>query len=284
MKLALFNDFQLGVLRDDQIVDVMSALEGTSFHSPQRMMEIVITEWDEFRPKIEAAAAQGTFQPMDDVTFCSPMPRPGQLVCLAGNYLEPQKQVRGTFNAFLKSNTGVMGHRSTVILPPADVSWFHFEPELAIVIGKSGEYLTEENAMDSVFGYTQFIDASARGLPGGFFLGKSWHTFGPMGPAIVTKDEVPEPNNLKVQMHVNGELRHDLSTSDMDRHIPELLVEVTKVLRLEPGDVVSTGTHHFGLKPIQDGDEVVHDVEGLGPKLSVTVRDELKRTSWGEKT
>ncbi|MDP6116182.1 MAG: fumarylacetoacetate hydrolase family protein [Planctomycetota bacterium] len=284
MKLALYGDYQLGVLRDEQIIDVMPALEGESYHSPQRMMEIVITEWDEISPKIEAAAERGDPQSIADVTFCPPMPRPGQLVCLAGNYLEPQKPERGTFNAFLKSNTGVMGHRSTVVLPPADVSWFHFEPELAIVIGKTGEYLTEENAMETVFGYTQFIDASARGLPGGFFLGKSWHTFGPMGPAIVTKDEVPEPNNLKVQMHVNGELRHDLSTSDMDRHIPELLVEVTKVLRLEPGDVVSTGTHHFGLKPIEDGDELVHDIECLGPNLCVTVHDELKRTSWGEQS
>ena len=106
------------------------------------------------------------------------------------------------FNAFLKSPTGVISTKETVELPEVDVTVFHFEPELAIVIGKTAKHLTEENALDHVFGYTQFIDVSARGLPGGFFLGKSWRTFAPMGPVLITADEVPDPNALGVQLWI----------------------------------------------------------------------------------
>jgi len=96
--------------------------------------------------------------------------------------------------------------------------------------------------MDHIFGYTPFIDVSARGLPGGFFLGKSWHTFAPLGPVLVTADEVPEPNRLQVQLSVNGTQRQEYSTSDMGRPVPHLLADLTNVLTLEPGDVVATGT------------------------------------------
>ena len=98
-----------------------------------------------------------------------------------------------------------------------------------------------------------------------------------MGPVLVTKDEIPEPNNLRIQLWVNDNLNHDISTKDMDRHIPELLAEVTNVLPLEPGDVVSTGTHHFGLAPVQDGDTVRLQIETLGPALVVRCHDPLKR-------
>lgn len=278
MRLALYNDYRLGVLHQGALYDVSSVTADLGYHAPQEMMQMVITSWETLRPQIEAAVAAGTGVDPTGVQFCAPLPRPGQLVCLAGNYLEPQKPERGLFNAFLKSPNSVIGHGGTVELAPVEATVFHFEPELAVVIGKPASRLREEEAMDCVFGYTQFMDVSTRGLPGGFFLGKSWHTSGPMGPVLVTKDEVPEPNNLSVKLWVNEEQRHDISTSSMDRHIPELLVEVTKVLPLEPGDVVSTGTHHFGLGPVQDGDTVRLEVEGLGPALVVRCHDDQKRT------
>ena len=280
MKFAFFNDYQLGVIKDNQIVDVKSALEGISYHSPQELIEMIITGWSEVSPKIEQAAQGGEGVALDSVRLRPSVPRPGQLVCLAGNYLEPAKPERGTFNAFLKSPTGIIGQGDTAELPPADVTVFHFEPELAVVIRKTATRISQSEAMDYVFGYTQLIDGSARGLPGGFFLGKSWHTMGPMGPALVTADEIADPNQLQIRLWVNDELRHDFSTNSMDRFIPELLEEVTKVLTLEPGDVVSTGTHHYGLAPIQDGDKLCMEVEGLGPALLVNIHDPLKRTSW----
>ena len=280
MKLAFFNDYQLGVITEGGVVDISDALSGISYHTPQELIRMVIEDFDNLRPAITDAAENGTATALDSVNFKAPLPRPGQLVCLAGNYIEPDSPSRGEFNAFLKSPTGIISTKETVQLPEADVTVFHFEPELAIVIGKTAKHLSEENALDCVFGYTQFIDVSARGLPGGFFLGKSWHTFAPMGPALVTADEVADGNALGVQLWINDGLQHDFSTNSMARFIPELLAEVTNVLTLEPGDVVSTGTHHEALTAVGDGDTVRLSIEGFGSELAVSVQDPLKRTSW----
>ena len=280
MKLAFFNDYQLGVISGDQIVDVASALEGVSYHSPQELIETLIQDWDNLQPQIAQAAEGNGGTALDSVRLRAPLPRPGQLVCLAGNYIEPASPDRGEFNAFLKSPTGIIGKDDTVQLPDVAATVFHFEPELSVVIGKTASYVSQAEAMDHVFGYTQFIDVSARGLPGGFFLGKSWHTFAPMGPALVTADEVSDPNELGIRLSVNDELRHDFSSNSMGRFIPEVLEEVTKVLTLEPGNVVCTGTHHYALAPIQDGDNLHLEIEGFGPALTINVHDPLKRTSW----
>lgn len=280
MKLAFFNDYQLGAIKGDGIVDLSDALGDISYHTPQELMRMVIEDFDTLRSTFSDAAENGDAIALDSVNFKPPLPRPGQLVCLAGNYIEPDSPTRGDFNAFLKSPTGIVATKETVTLPEADVTVFHFEPELAIVIGKTAKHLTEENALDCVFGYTQFIDVSARGLPGGFFLGKSWHTFAPMGPVLVTADEVPDANALGVQLWINNRLQHDFSTNSMARFIAELLSEVTNVLTLEPGDVVSTGTHHEALTAVGDGDTVRLAIEGFGPALTVSVKDPLKRTTW----
>ena len=280
MKFAFFNDYQLGIITEDGIVDISDALSGISYHTPQELIQTVIEDFDNLRPVIAGAAENGDATALDGVSFKAPLPRPGQLVCLAGNYIEPDSPSRGEFNAFLKSPTGIIPTKGTVELPEVDVTVFHFEPELAIVIGKTAKHLSEENALDCVFGYTQFIDVSARGLPGGFFLGKSWHTFAPMGPALITADEVADGNALGVQLWINEGLQHDFSTNSMARFIPELLAEVTNVVTLEPGDVVSTGTHHEALTAVGDGDTVRLGIEGFGPELAVVVRDPLKRTTW----
>ena len=280
MKFAFFNDYQLGVITEGGIVDISDALSSLSYHTPQELIRMVIEDFDNLRPVINDAVENGTATALDGVSFKAPLPRPGQLVCLAGNYIEPDSPSRGEFNAFLKSPTGIISTKETVQLPEADVTVFHFEPELAIVIGKTAKHLSEENALDCVFGYTQFIDVSARGLPGGFFLGKSWHTFAPMGPALVTADEIADGNALGIQLWINDGLQHDFSTNSMARFIPELLAEVTNVLTLEPGDVVSTGTHHEALTAVGDGDTVRLSIEGFGPELAISVEDPLKRTSW----
>jgi 2-keto-4-pentenoate hydratase/2-oxohepta-3-ene-1,7-dioic acid hydratase in catechol pathway len=275
MKLVFYNDFQLGVIRDDKVAAVGPELAA---HSPQELIQMLIDRWAEFGPGLGQAAARQEGLALAGVKLRPPVPRPGQLVCLAGNYLEPGRPERGEFNAFLKSNTSVIGSGETVELPPAQATVFHFEPELAVVIGKTASRIRAAEALDYVFGYTHFMDVSARGLPGGFFLGKSWHTFGPMGPALVTADEIDDPNQLQMKLWVNDELRHDFSTNEMARPVPELLEEVTRVLTLQAGDVVATGTHHFGLTPVQAGDQVRLAIEGLGPALTVKVHDPQGRT------
>jgi 2-keto-4-pentenoate hydratase/2-oxohepta-3-ene-1,7-dioic acid hydratase in catechol pathway len=285
MRFVQFGEDRLGVLAGDQgerVVDVTDLVEragssGNHPQGPQGRLQTLIAHWDTLAPALRDAASSGRGVALDSVRLRAPVTRPGQLVCMAGNYREPGRP-DPTFNAFLKATTSVIGQGDTVELPDAEATVFHFEPELALLIGKPASHLKPENAMQCVFGYMQFLDVSARGLPGGFFLGKSWHTFAPLGPLLVTKDEVPDPNNLSVQLSVNGKVRQEFSTADMGRDIAHLLADLTHVLALEPGDVVATGTHHVQLSPIQDGDRVRVSVQGLGPALEVPVHDPLKRT------
>ena len=117
---------------------------------------------------------------------------------------------------FLKSRNAVIGPGDTIILPEAEANVFHHEAELGVVIGKEAANVKAEQAFDYVFGYVNFIDVSARGLGGGnFFWVKSWDTFAPIGPYLVSKDEIADPQDLPIKLWVNNEVRQDLSTSDM---------------------------------------------------------------------
>ena len=203
MKLVLYNDYRLGVLRDQQVVDAMSALEGLHLRRPQDLMEEVITGWTELKPKIEFAIEGKEAEPADSVRLRAPVPRPRKLICAAVNYLEFGQREPAVLDAFLKSPTAIIGSGDTCELPPAPATIFHHEPELALVIGKTASKISQDDAMSHVFGYTNFLDMSARGLQGAvgnsFFLGKCWDTFAPMGPALVTADEIDDPQNLKVR-------------------------------------------------------------------------------------
>ena len=281
MKLVLYNDYRLGVLRDQQVVDAMSALEGLHLRRPQDLMEEVITGWTELKPKIEFAIEGKEAEPADSVRLRAPVPRPLKLICAAVNYLEFGQREPAVLDAFLKSPTAIIGSGDTCELPPAPATIFHHEPELALVIGKTASKISQDDAMSHVFGYTNFLDMSARGLQGAvgnsFFLGKCWDTFAPMGPALVTADEIDDPQNLKVRLWNNNEPRHDFPTSDMAHKIPELISEFSKVTTLEPGDVIATGVNHQQIGAVQDGDELRMEIEGLGPPLIIYISDPSKR-------
>jgi 2-keto-4-pentenoate hydratase/2-oxohepta-3-ene-1,7-dioic acid hydratase in catechol pathway len=279
MKIVHFDDFRLGVLagaNDERVVDVSDVIKG-AFSRPQDRLEALITGWSDYKGALEQAMRGGGGVPVGSVRLRAAVPKPGQLACAAVNYLEEGRPEKGEFNAFLKSPNSIVGDGDTVELPRASVTHFHFEPELALVIGKRAAHVAAKDALSHVFGYVAFIDGSARGLPGGFFLGKSWHGMAPVGPALVTADEVGNANKLNVSLSLNGEARHTYSTSLMARHIPELLEEMTKVIALDPGDVVATGVHHTALFPVQDGDRIEVKIEKLGPPLRVSVKDSLRR-------
>ena len=277
MKLVLYNDHQLGVLQNDTVVDAMAAVEGMSFRRPQDMIEEVITNWGEMRGRIEAAIDGKSGVSLDSVRFRAPVPKPGKLICAAVNYLEFGQRQPARLDAFLKSPTGVIGNGDTCVLPPAPASIFHHEPELAFVVGKTATNVSQEDALDYIFGYTNFLDMSARGIPGAlgnsFFLGKCWDTFAPMGPALVTADEIPDPQELQVRLWNNDEPRHDFPTSDMAHPIRELVSEFSKVTTLEPGDVVATGVNHQAIGAVQDGDTIRMEIVELGPQLVIHISD-----------
>ena len=277
MKLALYNDFQLGVIKDDHIADAMAAVAGMSFRRPQDMIEEIISNWEEMRPRIEDAVDGQEGVPLGSVRLRPPVPRPPKLICAAVNYLEFGMREPAVLDAFLKSPTAVIGSGDTCELPPAPASVFHHEPELAFVIGRTAHKVEQDEALSYVFGYTNFLDMSARGLTGAvgnsFFLGKCWDTFAPMGPALVTADEIADPQDLRVRLWNNGEARHDFPTSDMAHKIPELISEMSKITTLEPGDVIATGVNHQHIGAVQNGDVLRMEIEGFGPPLIINVSD-----------
>jgi 2-keto-4-pentenoate hydratase/2-oxohepta-3-ene-1,7-dioic acid hydratase in catechol pathway len=167
-----------------------------------------------------------------------------------------------------------------MVLPDMPATVFEGEAELAIVIGKKATNVKQKDAMKYVFGYTNFIDGSARGVvppTNVFYQMKSRDTFAPIGPYIVTADEIKNVGKMQIRLKNNGKVMQNFNTDDMAHKIPRCIEFVSSIHTLEPGDIIATGTNHRGLNAFQDGDVVELETEGLG-KLRITVRDELKRT------
>src|SRR5688572_16692479 len=286
MKILFFDDFKLGVLKGDSVVDVTQAVKDIPHLQPQDLIRGLIERFTDYRGALEKAAAAGKGVPFDKVRIRPPLPHPANIDCMAVNYMEDgTRKEPAPINAFHKSPSAVIGHGDTMVLPDIPATIFEGEAEVGLVIGKHASHVRAADAMSYVFGYLNFIDGSARGvLPPGnvFYQMKSRDTFAPMGPYIVTADEIPDPHKLQLQLKVNGTLMQNFNTSDMAHKIPRCIEWVSSIHALEPGDVLATGTNHRGLNPFQDGDVVEFETEGLG-LLRIKVRDDLKRT-WARET
>jgi 2-keto-4-pentenoate hydratase/2-oxohepta-3-ene-1,7-dioic acid hydratase in catechol pathway len=286
VKLAFFDQFSLGVVRDDQIFDVSAAVAEIPRVHPHDVLRAVIEDWEKWGPRLESAADEGRGAAIEAVAVRPPVPRPVSIDCMAVNYMEGGTlSARPVISAFHKTAHSVIGPGDTMVLPDIPATIFEGEAELALVVGKHGKDVPQADAMEYVFGYTNLIDGSARGLPSGanvFYEMKSRDTFCPIGPFLVTKDEIPDPQDLAVRLWNNGELMQDFSTSDMAHPIPRCVEFVSSVHPIGPGDLIATGTNHGGLNPFMDGDEIELEVEGLG-RLRISVRDDLKRT-WKRET
>ena len=274
MRFVFFDDFNLGVLRDDLVVDVTNVVKGVPHVTPQDLIAGVISDYAALQPALQEAVRTGKGISLGSVRIRPPVPKPTHLVAMAVNYMESGAlKEPPEINAFLKSSSSIIGNGDTIVLPLDKALIFHHECELALVIGKEASRVRRADAYNHIFGYVNFLDASARGLgSGSFFWGKSWDTFGPMGPCLVTADEIKAPQNLPMRLWVNGEIRHEFSTSDMAHDIPECVEWASGITTLEPGDIITTGTNHQGIGAIQDGDVVEMEGEGLG-RLKVYVKD-----------
>ena len=159
------------------------------------------------------------------------------------------------------------------------------EAELAIVIKGPAKMVKAKDWRSAVFGYTSMIDVSAReqgrktwpASPLTSWLGKSFDTFGPIGPCIVTADEVKDPNDLIVKFWNDGQLRHHYNTDDMEHRVPKLIEFATTVMTMNSGDLIACGTNHEGLGALQDGETVDIEIQHIG-KMTLKVSDPLKRT------
>jgi 2-keto-4-pentenoate hydratase/2-oxohepta-3-ene-1,7-dioic acid hydratase in catechol pathway len=282
MKLLFFDDYKLGVLKGNDVVDVSGVVADIPHLQSQDLIKGLIERWDSYKGKLESAVASGSGKPLSSVRIRAPLPKPATVACMAVNYLENHTMPEpAPINAFLKSGHCVVGDGDTMVLPDVAATVFEGEAELAVVIGKRADKVSRGDAMSYVFGYTNFIDGSARGFPP-FYQMKSRATFAPIGPFIVTADEVPNPHNLSIKLWNNGKLMQDFNTDDMGNDIPRCIEFITATHPLDAGDILATGTNHRGLHPFMDGDKVELEVEGMG-RLHIDVRDDLKR-KWKRET
>ncbi len=206
-----------------------------------------------------------------------PIPKPGKIICLGLNYIDHAEEQGVKPPAepiiFFKPRTSLTGPYDDVVYPKI-VKQLDYEGELVVIIGKRGKNIREEDAMEYVFGYTVLNDVSARDIQFGdkqWTRGKSFDTFAPCGPWIVTKDEVPHPHQLRILTKVNDEVRQNSSTSSMVFKIPQIISSMSMVMTLEPGDMISTGTPAgvgYFMKPkpklLSVGDVVEVSIENVG--------------------
>ena len=287
MKLLYFNDFKLGVLKGDStVVDVSAVVQDIPHTGPGDLINGLIERFAGYRQKLEQAAAQGSGVPLASVRIRPPLLTPANIDCMAVNYMEDgTRSAPAPINAFNKSASAIIGNGDTMVLPDVPAAIFEGEAEMAVIIGKRASNVSAANAMDYVFGYTNFIDGSARGLPppgNVFFQMKSRDTFAPIGPCIVTADEIADPQNLNITLTNNGQVMQKFNTNDMAHSIPRCIEWVSSIHTLEPGDILATGTNHRGLNSFMDGDKIELTVEKVGT-LHITVKDEHKRT-WARTT
>jgi len=225
-------------------------------------------------------------KPINEVNLLAPLPRPTKIIAIGLNYKdhveETGREMPKAPVLFSKPPTATIGPEASIVIPN-ESSKIDYEVELGVVIGVSGRNIPKETALDHVGGYTVFNDISARDFQyrdGQWFRGKSFDTFAPMGPVLTLPDQIRDPQNLHLELRLNGKKRQDSSTANMVFSVAELIADISKVLTLEPGDVIATGTPAgvgFVAKPkpvfLQPGDVVEAEIEGIGILRNPVVKD-----------
>ncbi len=231
-------------------------------------------------PELVVENAQDGFPHLlhqSEIQYLAPVQRPGKILCVGMNYrdhcLEQNKPIPEIPMLFSKFATSVNHHLGEIPLPLKLDPCCDYEAELAVVIGKRASNVTKRNALNHVAGYTIMNDVTARSLQKNekqWIRGKGFDGSAPLGPVLVTPDELDDPANLDVRCRVNGELRQQSNTSQMIFSVPELIAYITQAITLEPGDIISTGTpggvgvYREPAVFLQPGDEVSAEVAGIG--------------------
>ncbi|MEE9147081.1 MAG: fumarylacetoacetate hydrolase family protein [Candidatus Tectomicrobia bacterium] len=274
MKIVFYDDYKVGLLTDGNVVDVSGVVPQGG--TPQLTMEGLINNFQSLQGALERARDQGQAVPLSRVQLRAPLPRPGKIVCMGGNFGEFVGR-QGPLWGFLKSPEAVLDPGGTVVLAPEDANIFHHEAELVAVIGHTACRVSQDGALRHVFGYMCGCDVSGRFPPASRQqFGKSFDTFAPIGPCLVTADEIADPHQLQVRMWVDGQLRQDYPMHDIAHSIDESLAWMSAMVTLQPGDLFFLGTNHQGIGPLQDGEHAVIDIDRIG-RLEFNVSDPLQR-------
>lgn len=285
MRLVSFGEgYRLGVVQGEALYDVTEIVAPTpSGLSPMRR---AILEWEDLRPKIERALPNLRPRPLRSVTLRTPLPDPPKVLGAGANYrahtaemgeLDPVYQ-HGIYGigVYVCAPSALADPGGEIVIPAIyrDRRVDH-EVELAVVIGRTGRHIRREDAEAYIFGYTGLLDITLRGKELTSFR-KSFDTFKPVGPMIVTRDELRDPQEVRLRLWVNEELRQEEVTGAMVYGIPELLEFVSARMTLLPGDIVTTGTP-AGVGPLKGGDVVRAEFSGIGDMiLRVRYSDEVE--------
>jgi 2-keto-4-pentenoate hydratase/2-oxohepta-3-ene-1,7-dioic acid hydratase in catechol pathway len=272
VRLVRFNEGRIGVLQGDKVHDATAAIGLDLDAWPPVSMIRLIRNFVAMKPKLDQAA-RGPAIPLDQVRLLSPIVWPHNLFAYPVNYIAHQTEMASTHRAdlngyFLKATSSISGPSEPIVLPDLPSREIHHECELALIVGKGGRHIPVEQALDHVFGYACLMDITVRGKEERV-MRKSYDTFTPIGPALVTADEVGDPSNLDMKLWVNDDLRQHASTRDLIVDIPNMVTLASSVSTLEPGDVIATGTPE-GVGPIRHGDKVTIEIERVG-RMTVPV-------------
>lgn len=280
MKLVTYSvgggSAQLGVVVDGKVINLAEASGGRLPNDMRSFIEQGDSALNLAREIASKGSANGT--PESDVKIHAPISNSSKLIAIGLNYMdhvrETGSKVPQLAIMFTKYTTAIVGPGDEVRWDPVMTSKVDWEAELAVVIGKRASKVKEEDAFDYIFGYMNCNDVSARDLQtekgDQWIMGKSLDTFAPLGPYLVTKDEIPDPNNLSIRCVVNGQVMQDSNTREMIFKIPYLIAYLSSGITLLPGDIITTGTPDgvgMGRKPpvfLRNGDVMTVEIEGLG--------------------
>ncbi len=270
-----------GLIRDGKVATKDNIVNQTGIPLPFSIMDFLFEGWyDEIKDRITSTSFQDK---LETFSILNPLPNPSKIICLTFNYPKHAKEQNYESTKepviFIKPRTTLCGTNSEIRCPNF-VKQLDYEIELAVIIGKTCKNIDETSAKNYVFGYMIFNDVSARDIQmqdKQFTRGKSFDTFAPCGPWITTSDEVTDPENLQMTTMVNGQIRQNSSTNNMFINISSILSKLSKVMTLEKGDIITTGTpegvalNNPDIPFLKDGDEIDMEIEKLG-KIQNTVK------------
>lgn len=292
MKLALFDTNRLGIVvpcpAGEEIVDVTAALPWA--HDPDPLTagwwRALCRDFEEVRPELERAAAEGIPRPIDDITLRAPVLGPSKIIAAASNYREHVSEMHGVqertlgrveswmmeFDVFLKAPSSIVGPGSDVVLPADIVAAeheIHHESELVIVIGSGGKDIPVHSAGEHILGFTAGLDITVRS-PGDRSRRKSYDSFSPVGPWIATRDEVGDGSGLEIVLTCGGDVRQSVNTDDLITSVPQIVACASSIMTLLPGDLLFTGAPP-GVGPIVSGDKLRMRISRIGEMYATAV-------------
>lgn len=277
MKICVFDGKRIGIVTDGSVVDISSLMPGMG-EDPGVAMNWLIRHWPSFNSTVSDGLSRLPRTPLQSVKLHSPIQAPRHVFAAPANYrkhigeLGAQAVTKTSRTAreqgfFLKAPGSITGIAEGISLPNLPGRRFDHESELAVIVGVGGKNIARGAAMSHVFGYSCLVDMTMRIEPGQKeeerSMRKSFSTFTPIGPWIVTRDEIPDPQALSNRLWVNSELKQQANTKDMIVPVDELIELVSAVIELSPGDVIASGTPE-GVGPVAKGDILEIEIERVG--------------------